>query len=153
MSKQLIVRKERVVNAKPDEIWNVITTPDLFDKWMFVPGQVFGEKQFGLGSKIEWINEKGIVYLTGEVIEFVPNNKIVISMQDISWEKEVPKGTVTYEFHITETGKGTQVKFYLGDLSIDPEGKVWFDAYSSSDEIGAIEQLIKKLQKEKATTR
>lgn len=139
MKKSLIVNKVGVIKANPNEVWKVITTPEYFDRWMLVPGKA--RNPFGMGSKIEWIDEKGIVYLTGEVIEFVPE-KLVISLQDKSWKTKVTKGTVTYEFHLTQTNTGTKVEFYLGDLSIDPEGQRWFDSYNSSDEIGAINRLI-----------
>ncbi|WP_192349340.1 SRPBCC domain-containing protein [Algoriphagus sp. Y33] len=144
MNNALIVNKEKLTHTTPKEIWEVITATYYFDNWMFVPGKAEENKSFGLGSNIKWINEKNIVYLTGEVISFVPQRKFVISLQDISWKAEVPKGTVTYEYHLIETDKGTKVKFYLGDLSIDPEGQRWFDAYNESDEIGAIEKLIER---------
>jgi uncharacterized protein YndB with AHSA1/START domain len=147
MNQPLIVSKERTINATPKEIWEIITTPEYFDEWMYVPGQVADNSPLRLGSKIEWIKDKNIVYLTGEVIEFIPNQKIVISLQDISWGKVVPKGSVTYEFHLTETGNGTKVKFHLGDLSIDPESEVWYEAYNSSDEIGSIEKIIQRHRK------
>lgn len=142
MRKPLIINKERTVNAAPDQIWEIITTPDYFDEWMFVPGQVSGGRRLQLGSKIQWINDNDIVYLEGEVIEFVPNKKLVISLHDISWTTTVPKGTVTYEFHLIPTDNGTKIKFYLGDLSIDPESEAWYKAYNSSDEIGAIEKVV-----------
>jgi uncharacterized protein YndB with AHSA1/START domain len=147
MNRPLIVRKEGTLNAEPNEIWEIIINPEYFDEWMYVPGKVADNSTLRLGSKIEWINDKNIVYLTGEVIEFIPNKKIVISLQDISWDKIVPKGSVTYEFHLKVTGNGTKVKFYLGDLSIDPESEVWYEAYNSSDEIASIEKIIKRKQK------
>ncbi|MCK0159623.1 SRPBCC family protein [Allomuricauda sp. F6463D] len=149
MENALIIIKEQVVEANPKEIWKVITTPKYFKEWMFVPGKATDENSFGLGSKIEWRNDKDIVYLTGKVIHFVPNQKLVISMQDISWKTEVPKEAVTYEFHLVETSKGTKIKFYLGDLAVDPEGQLWYDAYNSSNEIGAIEQLVKHNREKK----
>ncbi len=142
--KQLVVRKEKVISAAPNEIWGVIITPKYFDRWMLVPAKAGNERTLGLGSVIKWSNEQGVVYLEGEVIEFVENQKIIISFQDISWEKVLPKGSVTYEFHLTEKEEGTLVKFYLGDLSVDPEGQEWYDAYNSSDEIGAIEKIIRQ---------
>lgn len=153
MNTPLVISKEGIINATPDEIWEIITTPEYFNEWMFVPGQAADNSPLELGSEIEWTNDKNIIYLTGEVIEFIPNRKIVISLQDISWEKVVPKGSVTYEFHLTESDKGTNVKFYLGDLSIDPEGEIWYEAYNSSDEIGSIEKLIQRKRKLKRTTR
>jgi uncharacterized protein YndB with AHSA1/START domain len=142
MKKKLIIVKEKVIKAEPTQIWKVITTPKYFNDWMFVPGKAVDIKPLKHGSKIHWINEQGITYLEGEVIEFIPFKKIVISLQDISWDRVYPKGTVTYEYHLSETDKGTKVKFYLGDLSIDPEGEMWFEAYDSSDEISAIERII-----------
>lgn len=140
--KQLVVSKEKVIDATRSEVWEVIITPKYFDRWMLVPAKAENEKTLGLGSKIKWINEQGVAYLEGEVIEFIENQKIVISLQDISWEKTLPKGSVTYAFHLTGKDDGTLVRFQLGDLSVDPEGQDWYDAYNSSDEIGAIEKII-----------
>src|SRR5690606_22430055 len=99
-----------------------------------------------LGSKIYWIDDNNVVYLEGEVIVFVPNTKIVISLQDISWGKIAPKGSVRYEFHLRGTKNGTLIKFHLGDLSIDPESASWYNAYSKSDEIGSIEKVINSIR-------
>ncbi|HAO07664.1 MAG TPA: hypothetical protein DCQ50_11875 [Chryseobacterium sp.] len=140
MKKSLIVNKAGIIKANPNEVWKIITTPEYFDRWMLVPGKA--RNPFGLGSKIEWIDENDVVYLTGEVIEFIPARKLVISLEDKSWKIKVAKGTVTYEFHLTKINEGTKVEFYLGDLSIDPEGQSWFDSYNSSDEISAINKLI-----------
>jgi uncharacterized protein YndB with AHSA1/START domain len=142
MNKQLIVNKERAVAASAEEVWEIITSPGYFDKWMFVPGRVQDGQPFKIGSVIQWINDKNIVYLEGEVIELVPQRKLVIALHDTSWIKPVPKGSVTYEFHLKEEDNGTKIRFHLGDLSVDPEGQSWYDAYNSSDEIGEIEKLI-----------
>ena len=119
---------------------------------MLVPAKTKDEKAIGLGSKIYWINDNDIVYLEGEVITFVPNTKLVISLLDISWDKKVAKDSVTYEFHLTGTKSGTLIKFLLGDLSIDPEGEFWYNSYKDSDEIGSIEKVI-KVRKIRQTSR
>lgn len=142
MSNKLIIIKEQILNASPAEVWEIITKPIFFSQWMFVPGKAIDVNDFGLGSKIEWTDDKGVVYLTGEVITFIPNQKLVIGMQDISWKIKVPIDAVTYEYHLSENQNSTMVKFYLGDLSVDPEGQLWFDAYNSSNEIQSIEKLI-----------
>ncbi|WP_026969763.1 SRPBCC family protein [Algoriphagus terrigena] len=153
MKTPLIVRKEGLIDASPAEVWEVITTPKYFEEWMTVPGQVAENYEFGIGSKIEWIDDHNVPYLTGEVIAFVPNQEIVISLQDRSWKEIVAKGTVTYEFHLTETAGGTNIVFQLGDLSIDPESEEWYDAYKSSDEIGSIGRLIFRNRNRKPSTK
>lgn len=147
MHSPLIVSKEKIIDATQREIWNVITTPEYFKDWMLVPAKAEDEKAIELGSKIYWINDNDVVYLEGEVITFVPNIKLVISLFDISWHKNVPKGSVTYEFHLTGTKSGTLIKFLLGDLSIDPEGESWYNSYKDSDEIGSIEKVISSSRK------
>ncbi|OCK53041.1 hypothetical protein BA768_00345 [Chryseobacterium sp. CBo1] len=142
MNKPLVVSKEKIIEATQHEIWEVITNPEYFKDWMLVPAKAEDEKTIALGSKIYWINDNDIVYLEGEVITFVPNTKLVISLSDISWDKKVPKDSVTYEFHLTGTKSGTLIKFLLGDLSIDPEGESWYNSYKDSDEIGSIEKVI-----------
>ena len=143
MNSPLIVSKEKIIDATQREIWNVITNPEYFKDWMLVPAKAEDEKAIELGSKIYWINDNDVVYLEGEVITFVPNKKLVISLSDISWPKNVPKDSVTYEFHLTGTKSGTLIKFLLGDLSIDPESESWYNSYKDSDEIGSIEKVIR----------
>ncbi|HBB01016.1 MAG: hypothetical protein A2W86_07280 [Bacteroidetes bacterium GWD2_45_23] len=142
MKKSFTVSKEKTINATPGEVWKVITNPILFNDWMYVPGQIADEKPFGLGSKIQWTNDENVVYLEGKVIVFDEEKEMVISLQDISWDGEVPEGSVTYEYRLSETNEGTKVNFLLGDLAVDPEGEAWYDAYNASDEIGAIEKII-----------
>ncbi|WP_144281974.1 SRPBCC family protein [Chryseobacterium echinoideorum] len=147
MNKPLIVNKEKVIDATQQEIWEVITTPKYFKDWMLVPAKAEDEKAIELGSKIYWTDDNDMVYLEGEVIAFVPNTKLVISLKDISWEQTVPKDSVTYEFHLAEAKNGTLIKFLLGDLSIDPEGSSWYRSYKASDEIGSIEKVVNAIRK------
>jgi uncharacterized protein YndB with AHSA1/START domain len=142
MNKPLIVSKEKTIDATQDEIWEIIVTPKYFEEWMFVPAKAKSEQAIELGSEIYWIDDNDVVYLEGQVIAFVPNTKLVISLQDISWHRSVPKGSVTYEFHLKGTDSGILVKFHLGDLSVDPDGASWYNSYNASDEIGSIEKLI-----------
>jgi uncharacterized protein YndB with AHSA1/START domain len=152
MNKPLVVSKEKIIEATQHEIWEVITNPEYFKDWMLVPAKAEDEKTIALGSKICWVNDNDIVYMEGEVITFVPNTKLVISLSDISWDKNVPKGSVTYEFHLTGTKSGTLIKFLLGDLSIDPESESWYNSYKNSNEIGSIEKVI-KVRKIRQTSR
>ncbi len=142
MIKQLFVIKEKTIRASPEQVWEVITTPQYFNGWMYVPGQVPDGRKLRLGSKIQWINDEGITYLEGDVIEFITEKKLVISLRDISWSPTVPEHSVTYEYHLEGNKDGTAVKFHLGDLSVDPEAESWYNSYNSSDEIGAIEKMI-----------
>ena len=96
MTGPLIIEKEGIINARPDEVWKVIVTSEYFNQWMFVQPQI------------------------------VPGK----TLEDLS-----------------ETENGTKIRSRLGDLSVDPEGQSWYDAYNSSDEIGAIERIIMKPDK------
>lgn len=142
--KPLIITKEKIVKAAPGALWHIITTPSYFERWMHVPGQAVDDGPLKLGSEIHWTNEAGIVYLKGTVIERIFERKLVISLQDISWTQPVAEGEVIYAYELQPVASGTLVKFYLGDLSVDPEAELWYDSYNASDEISAIEKLIKK---------
>lgn len=80
MNKPLIVHKEKIIDATQHEIWEVITTPEYFKDWMLVPAKAEDAKAIELGSKIYWTNDNDVVYLEGEVITFVPNTKLVVSL-------------------------------------------------------------------------
>lgn len=138
----LVIHKKKIVSGSPSQIWKIITTPKYFEDWMYVPGMAVKNEPLQLNSKIQWINDDGIVYLEGTVINLIPEQKLEVALQDISWKETKWDEEVMYSFSLQNTPSGTLVEFYLGDLSIDPEAEKWFDAYNSSDEIGAIERLI-----------
>lgn len=51
---KLEITQEQIIDSPPEEVWQVITNPDLFSEWMFVPGVGENHSPLSLRSKIYW---------------------------------------------------------------------------------------------------
>jgi uncharacterized protein YndB with AHSA1/START domain len=138
---RLLVKKSIEVDAPSSAVWDVVSSPDAWKRWMLVEPEVEGGGHLKLGSKVLWKNEDGKAYLTGTVTALEPNRKFVLDLQDVSWKRKAEPGEVTYALTLSEANGRTRVAFALGDLAIDPEGKEWYDAYTDSRELEAIKEM------------
>lgn len=137
----LTVEKSITIDASPEKVWNIITSPDTFQHWMLVVPAITSKEPLELGRKIHWHDDKGKAYLTGTVVTLEPLRELDIALEDISWKGNVGAGEVTHSFTLSESETGTELEFMLGDLSVDPEGPQWFDAYSASRELDSIKDM------------
>lgn len=143
--KKLFIKKSIAVRAPAKNVWRVIVSANMWSEWMLVAPERENKKSLGLGSRVLWKNENGKVYLTGTVTVFEPNKKLVFELKDVSWRRQTKPGEVTYAFILFENNGMTHLEFSLGDLSIDPEAKQWFEAYKKSRELERIKALAEKL--------
>ncbi len=142
--KSLIVEKSITIDASPEKVWNIITSPATFERWMLVVPAITSHEPLELGSRILWNDENGETYLTGTVVTLEPLRRLDIALEDISWTRKVRAGEVTYSFTLSAKESGTDIEFMLGDLSVDPEGQQWFEAYSASRELENIKDMAEE---------
>ncbi len=140
--KRLIVEKSIKINATARKVWDIIVSPEMWEKWMLLAPELESSNALEIGSKIAWKNENGEAYLIGTAISFEPNKKLVFELADSSWQRKAKSGEVTYSFELRERNGATELHYSFGDASIDPEGEQWFEAYNKGDEPGAIKALI-----------
>jgi len=146
MAKTLVVKKSITIQAPAARIWNIIASPDSWEKWMLVVPEVEEGKRLRLGSKVFWKNEDGRPYLTGTVTALEPKKQFVLELEDISWKRKAKPGEVTYALTLSEKTGATRVEFSLGDLSIDPEARQWYNAYNVSHELEDIKRMAEETQ-------
>ncbi|MFY0663141.1 MAG: SRPBCC domain-containing protein [Natronospirillum sp.] len=139
--RKLIVEKSTTIKASPEKVWNIITSPETFKHWMLAVPADSSDSPLQLGSKILWNDESGQTYLTGTVVTLEPLQRLVLALEDISWTRKAETGEVTSSFTLSDAENGTDLEFMLGDLSVDPEGQQWFDAYSASGELDTIRDM------------
>jgi uncharacterized protein YndB with AHSA1/START domain len=144
MAKQLVVKKSIKIHAPAARIWNIIASPDSWEKWMLVVPEVEQGKRLRVGNKVFWKNEDGNPYLTGTVTALEPKKQFVLELEDISWKRRAKPGEVTYALTLSEKADVTHVEFSLGDLAIDPEARQWYDAYNESHELEDIKRMAEK---------
>jgi uncharacterized protein YndB with AHSA1/START domain len=138
---KLVVKKSIEVNAPASKVWEVVSSPGAWKRWMLVVPEVEGDGHLKLGSKVLWKDEHGKAYLTGTVTALEANQRLVLDLQDVSWTRKAEPGEVTYALTLLEANGRTSVAFALGDLSIDPEAKQWYDAYAESQELEVIKEM------------
>lgn len=87
------------LNLTADELWNVLTLPEWTQKYMYNCEVI---SDFKVGSKIDWKGEyEGQkAYLTGEILDVVPMERLKYSTIDPSFsDASIPENFihVTYE--------------------------------------------------------
>lgn len=90
-----------VIAATPEQIWHAITEPERTVQWFFGTRV---RTTWEPGSPIEYVDADGDLQLTGEVVEVVPNQKLVHTFKAV-WSPDVADDPASrYEFRIEPMG-------------------------------------------------
>ncbi|NNF28315.1 MAG: hypothetical protein HKN73_13915 [Gemmatimonadetes bacterium] len=99
----------RDVEARPDTVWEILTTAELFGAWM--EGQAAFEPRVGSPFRIQFPQYEMVI--SGEVVECDPDSYRL----GLTWGHEsghnsdlLPPGTTLLEFNLQETEEGTRVE-------------------------------------------
>ena len=138
---KLVLEKSIAIDAPPTKVWDVVSSPDAMRRWIRVRPDFEGGGLLARGSRVLWKDENGKPYLTGTVVEHEPPRRLVLELDDVSWPRRPQPGEVTYALTLSETQNGTELSLVFGDLSIDPKGRKWLDAYAESGELEAIKRI------------
>ena len=138
---RLEVKRSIEIKAPAAKVWQIITSPSAMKRWMLVEPKVDESRPLGLKSKIRWTDERGKPYLAGLVVRFETGRRLVLELADVSWRRRAKAGEVTYALSLSTAGSTTRVRFSLGDLSIDPAARAWYEAYSNSRELESIKEM------------
>ena len=91
-----------VIAATPEQIWHAITDPEQTAQWYFGTRV---RSTWEPGSPIEYVDDDGDVQLTGEVVEVVPQQKLVHTFKAV-WSPDIAEDPAsTYEFRIEPMGE------------------------------------------------
>ena len=116
---KLFVEESIEINAKPEQIWKVLTDAELSEEWIkqWWP-EVHIESNWKLGDSVHWITENGSVGSEGRVT-FMDPLKVVRFTFEVKG-LEVPKEEeITYVFH--DKGDYTHFSVSVGDFGDTPE--------------------------------
>jgi uncharacterized protein YndB with AHSA1/START domain len=91
-----------VIAATPEQIWHAITDPEQTAQWYFGTRV---RSTWEPGSPIDYVDSDGKPQLTGEVIEVVPNEKLVHTFKAV-WSPEIASDPASrYEFRLEPMGE------------------------------------------------
>ena len=91
-----------VIAATPEQIWHAITDPEQTAQWYFGTRV---RSTWEPGSPIEYVDSDGDVQLTGEVLEVVPNEKLVHTFKAV-WSQDIAGDPESrYEFRLEPMGE------------------------------------------------
>jgi uncharacterized protein YndB with AHSA1/START domain len=132
----------REIAAPVSAVWRALTTPSAMAQWMLVPGEVVPDSALTTGSRIEWRDAAGAVYLAGTVTACQPQARLTVQLQDASRPRAARPGEVVWDFTLTRQGRRTRLEYRLGDLGLDPDAEGWMAAYREADEPARLAALV-----------
>lgn len=103
------------VKASPDKVWEVLSEPSNYPKWMKHLDRVEGAKKLKKGAKLKLISitpSKNEIKIEVEVTEFDPPNRLAWTSLEALWNGEPTEHVSDVEtaFVLEPDGKGTTVK-------------------------------------------
>ena len=108
MNNTLNINEEVTFNASPQKVWDLLTNPAMTKQYMFGCEVL---STWEVGHPIDWKGQtedgKEIVYVKGNIIEYVEGHKVTLSMFDPHMGfPDIPENYIhlTYELKEIETG-------------------------------------------------
>ena len=114
----LLLEMQREMEARPETVWEILTTAELFGAWM--DGQAAFEPRVGSPFRIEFPQYQ--IVITGEVVECDPESY----QFGLTWGHEsghnadvLPPGSTLLEFNLQGISQGTRVNLRHSQLPSD----------------------------------
>ena len=114
---ELIVRQRMQVNAPPERVWEVITTPEYTRQFMYGCDAV---SDWQPGSALEWIGAtNGVVYVKGNIVAIDRPRLLQYTTFDPNAAdyEDVPENYLTVTLELTPVDGGTEVRVAQGDFA------------------------------------
>jgi uncharacterized protein YndB with AHSA1/START domain len=119
-----LVAQELVVNARAEQLYELLVEPELFVQWMAVDATLDPTP----GGQIRWTHANGDT-CSGTYVELIPGRRVVFTY---GWERpevEIPPGSTTVEIDLLPRADGTTllklVHRGLDDLAADAHAGGW----------------------------
>jgi len=146
MANQLIVKDEIIIDASPDQVWEVLVTPKYVAQWDELP-EDYPPDKMGLGSKVVWEHPSG-GETTTTIIKAEERKELKIALTSSNWEVQPNEGDVAYVYRLEDQGGKTLLKIEIGDFSLLQNGQDYSDASVefASNAKKAIKQLAENLE-------
>jgi uncharacterized protein YndB with AHSA1/START domain len=134
-TERLAVRRELLIDASPETVWELLTDPEKMTRWM------------GLACTLE--PHPGGAYrcnvvpghtAAGEIVEIDPPHRLVHTW---GWEEggSLPPGSTTIDYELVPEGSGTRLLFMHRDLpnaeSVESHGHGWDHYFERLVAVGA----------------
>lgn len=119
MSKSMIIKEKILFQSSSEEVWDLLTNPEMTRKYMF-GSEIISD--WAVGSPMLWKgkteNGDEVVYVKGEILEYIKGKKITSTMFDPNADmKDIPENYVNLTYELEETNEGTLLTIIQGDFS------------------------------------
>ena len=121
MSK-LYVERSIEIDESPSRVWNILTQPEWTQKWAGAFGATGPiESKWILGSEVLWRNEKGEVYVRGNVLAVDPLKLLRFTVCDalnvgLRPVSGLPEDEITQSYSLSSDGTRTILSTVHGDF-------------------------------------
>ncbi len=121
----MIIKEEVLLDAKAEQVWDLLINPEMTKQYMF-GCEVLSD--WKVGSPVEWKgkteNGETVVFVKGKVLEYEENRKVVSTTFDPNAEMaDVPENHVNLSYEISETDQGTLLTIIQGDFAGVEDGE------------------------------
>lgn len=110
-TERLVVRRELVIDASPETVWEFLVDPEKIARWKGTAAAF--DPTPGGRHRTEVLPTHTAV---GEVLEIVAPRRLVLSWGWEDGSSEVPAGSTTVEYELVPEGRGTRLVFTHRDL-------------------------------------
>ena len=118
MSTTMIIKEEVSFKANPEKVWDLLINPEMTKQYMFGCEVI---SDWEIGSPIIWKGKtedgKEVIYVKGEIIDFVNGSKVTSTMFDPNMGiADVPKNYVNLTYEVIPKKSGCQLIITQGDF-------------------------------------
>ena len=129
----MTIQEQVFFKANLEKVWDLLINPEMTKQYMFGCEIISDWK---VGSPVLWKgtteNRESVVYVKGEVLEYVAGKKISSNTFDpISGMQDIPENYVTFTYELEEVENGTQLTITQGDFSKAEDGQKRYEESKS----------------------
>jgi len=145
MKEQMIIKEEVLLKSSADKIWDLLINPAMTKQYMFGCEVI---SDWTIGRPVYWKcqteNGEEVIYVKGEVIEYVEGQKVTSTTFDPnSGMADIPENYVQLSYELKELDNGTLLTITQGDFAGAEEGQKRYEESKS----GWVEMVIPAMKK------
>ena len=118
---KFFIEKSLIIHAKPEQVWKVLTTPELVNEWSHEFGDgIHAEADWQLGGELFWKSADGTVLTRGLIVSWEPGTLLRVAFEDVlSRVTPLLPGVYSETYRLLEDNGNTFLSVYAGKLHLD----------------------------------
>lgn len=138
------IKNDIIINASRSEIWDLLVNPKVTPEYMFTCAI---ESDFKIGSPVIWKGiHDNVVYVSGYLSEFDPENKMVYTVIDPNAAyAQTTENHLTVSYELKESENSFQLSVVQSGYETAAEGQARYDEAITGGGWSSILEKIKEM--------